>query len=42
MEQGVCPLCKRNVYKNEFRDVISRKVIRNIWLMETCRDDIFG
>ena len=41
VERGVCPLCKCKVYKNEFRDAISRKEFEISGLCQSCQDDIF-
>lgn len=42
VEQGICPLCKRKVNKDEFRDELSRKEFEISGLCQTCQDDIFG
>lgn len=42
VEQGVCPLCKHKVDKDEFRDAISLKEFEISGLCQSCQDDIFG
>jgi len=42
VERGDCPLCKRKVDKDEFRDELSRKEFEISGLCQSCQDDIFG
>lgn len=42
VERGDCPLCKRKVDKDEFRDAISRREFEISGLCQSCQDDIFG
>lgn len=42
VEQGICPLCKCKVNKDEFRDELSRKEFEIAGLCQLCQDEIFG
>ena len=42
VERGDCPLCKRKVNKDEFRDELSRKEFEISGLCQLCQDEIFG
>ncbi len=42
VEQDNCPLCRRKVDKDEFRDELSRKEFEISGLCQSCQDDIFG
>ena len=42
VEQGVCPLCRHKVDKDEFRDESSCKEFEISGLCQSCQDDIFG
>lgn len=42
VEQGDCPLCRRKVDKDKFRDELSRKEFEISGLCQSCQDDIFG
>ena len=42
VERGDCPLCKRKVNKDEFRDELSHKEFKISGLCQLCQDEIFG
>lgn len=42
VEQGLCPVCKKQIDMNEFRDNLSRKEFGISGLCQECQDKVFG
>jgi len=39
---GICPICKKPVNENDFRDELSRKEFRISGLCQKCMDEVFN
>lgn len=42
VEVGQCPLCKKKILMNSFRDVLSFKEFKVSGVCQECQDDIFS
>ena len=41
VEGGECPMCRKPISPNEFRDDLSRKEFRISGMCQTCQDETF-
>ena len=42
VELGKCPICKKTIHMNEFKDEISHREFKISGLCQKCQDDVFG
>ena len=42
VEQGLCPLCGKEVKEEDFKDELSKKEFKISGMCQSCQDSIFG